>query len=109
MVKFAYFFYNMVYLGRVFYEERQRMIQKMALIAALILPLCNIPLIVKIIKRKSSEDISIIWVLGVWICIVLMAPEAFHSTDKVWKVFNIVNLVFFTAVVISVFAYRKKR
>lgn len=81
--------------------------QKIAFIAAIILPLWNIPLIVRIIHRKSSKDISIYWVFGVWICFLLMAPDAFRSSDPVWRAFNIANLILFTAVVIAVVAYRK--
>ena len=83
------------------------MTQKIALIAAIILPMWNIPLIVRIIKRKSSSDISLYWVLGVWSCFILMAPEALKSTDPVWRVFNIVNLIFFTTVAVVVLIYRK--
>lgn len=82
--------------------------QKIALIAAIILPLWNIPLIARVIKRKSSEDISMYWALGVWVCFLLMAPEAFYSADIVWRVFNIANLILFSAVVAVVLAYRKK-
>jgi len=78
-----------------------------ALIAAIVLPFWNIPLIVRIIKRKSSKDISIFWVLGVWICFLLMAPEAFGSPDLVWRTFNIVNIILFTIVVFVVLVYRK--
>ena len=85
------------------------MIEKVAFIAAIVLPLWNIPLIVRVIKRKSSEDISIYWVMGVWICFLLMAPQALTSSDIVWRAFNIMNLILFTAVVIAVLAYRKKR
>jgi len=85
------------------------MIEKVALIAAIVLPLWNIPLIVRVIKRKSSEDISIYWVMGVWTCFLLMAPQAFTSSDIVWRAFNIMNLILFTAVVIAVLAYRKKK
>ena len=81
--------------------------EKVALIAAIILPLWNIPLIARIIKRKSSKDISIHWALGVWICFLLMAPDAFRSPDPVWRVFNIMNLILFTLVVIVVMVYRK--
>lgn len=84
------------------------MIEKIALIAAVTLPLWNIPLIVRIIKRKSSNDISIYWALGVWICLLLMAPQAFTSSDIVWRTFNIANLTLFTAVLIAVLAYRKR-
>ncbi len=83
------------------------MIHKIALIAAIILPMWNIPLIVRIIKRKSSSDISLYWVLGVWTCFLLMAPEAFKSSDSVWRAFSIVNLISFTIVAIVVLIYRK--
>lgn len=83
------------------------MIHKIALIVAIILPFWNIPLIARIIQRKSSADISIFWAIGVWVCLVLMAPSAFVSADIVWKVFSIVNLILFSAVVITVLAYRK--
>ncbi|MBL7069260.1 MAG: hypothetical protein ISS34_05335 [Candidatus Omnitrophica bacterium] len=85
------------------------MLEKIAFVAAIILPLWNIPLIVRVIKRRSSSDISIFWALGVWICFVLMAPEALRSSDRVWRAFNIMNLIFFSAVVIVVLAYRKNR
>lgn len=80
--------------------------EKIALIAAIVLPLWNIPLIARVIKRKSSKDISMYWVLGVWTCFLLMAPDGFTSSDPVWRAFNIMNLILFTAVVIVVLAYR---
>ena len=83
--------------------------QEVAFIAAIVLPLWNIPLIVRVIKRKSSKDISIYWALGVWICFLLMAPAAFRSPDPVWRAFNIMNLILFTAVVIVVLAYRQDK
>ena len=82
--------------------------ERIAFVAAIVLPLWNIPLIVRIIKRKSSEDISIYWVLGVWICFLLMAPAGFRSSDIVWRAFNIMNLILFSAVAITVLIYRKK-
>ena len=85
------------------------MIEKIALVAAMVLPLWNIPLIVKVVKRKSSEDISSAWALGVWVCFLLMAPQAFGSEDIVWKVFNIMNLILFSSVVLVVFCYKKGR
>jgi len=82
--------------------------QKIALIAAIILPMWNIPFIFRIVKRGSSEDISIYWAIGVWFCLVLMAPSGFTSSDIVWRVFNIVNLALFSLVLIFVLAYRKR-
>jgi uncharacterized protein with PQ loop repeat len=81
-------------------------IDKIALVAGVVLPLFNIPLIVKIIKRRSSRDISLIWVFGVWSCILLMAPSGFQSEDIVWRIFNYVNVTLFTLVVIFVVRYR---
>lgn len=82
-------------------------IEKVGLIAAVVLPLWNIPLIVRIIRRRSSQDISLWWALGVWTCILLMAPAGFRSVDIVWRAFNIVNLTLFTAVFIVILRYRK--
>ena len=82
-------------------------IEIIGLIASIVMPLWNIPLIVRIVKRKSSEDISLSWVMGVWICALLMAPSGFMSKDIVWRCFNIVNLILFTGVVIAVLRYRK--
>lgn len=83
--------------------------QRIALIAALVLPFWNLPLIIRIIKRKSSKDISRFWAVGVWTCFALMAPEGFRSVDIVWRTFNIVNFIFFSAVLIVVLAYHKGR
>ncbi len=82
------------------------LIEKIGLIAAVILPLWNIPLILKIIKRKSSRDISLTWAVGVWFCIILMAPSGLTSQDIVWKTFNTVNVIFFSAVVLVALRYR---
>lgn len=81
---------------------------KIGLVAALILPLWNIPLIVRVYRRKSSRDISLYWALGVWVCLMFMAPSGFTSTDTVWRVFNIVNFFFFSAVTAVVVFYRWK-
>ena len=83
------------------------MIENMGLIASITMPLFNIPLIVKIIRRRSSTDISMSWVMGVWVCARLMAPSGFTSKDLIWRTFNIINLVLFTGVVIAVWRYRK--
>ncbi len=82
-------------------------IQQIGLVASIIMPLWNIPLIVRIIRRRSSTDISMSWVMGVWICALLMAPSGFTSKDIAWRCFNIVNLILFTGVVITVLRYRK--
>lgn len=84
------------------------MLHTIALIAAIVLPLWNIPLIYRMIKRRSSDDISISWAVGVWICLILMAPSGFVSKDTVWKVYNILNLVLFSGVLITVLVFHKK-
>ncbi len=83
------------------------LIEQIGLVASVALPLWNIPLMVKIIRRKSSQDISLSWLWGIWICTVLMAPSGFASEDLVWKTFNIVNLIMFSGVVIVVLKYRR--
>lgn len=83
------------------------MIKTIALIAAIVLPLFNIPLIARMIKRRSSKDISMHWALGVWICFLLMLPESLRSPDIVWRSFSIMNIVLFTFVLTAVLVYRK--
>ena len=83
------------------------LIENIGLVAGIVMPLFNIPLIVKIFRRRSSADISMSWVMGVWICALLMAPSGFTSKDMVWRCYNIVNLVLFTGVVIAVWRHRK--
>ena len=83
------------------------LIENIGLVAGIVMPLFNIPLIVRIIHRRSSADISMAWAMGVWVCCLLMAPAGFTSKDMVWRCFNIVNLVLFTGVVIAVWRYRK--
>jgi uncharacterized protein with PQ loop repeat len=80
---------------------------KLGLIAAVVLPLWNIPMIARIIKRKSSQDISLAWAIGVWVCFALMFPNGLKSPDVVWRTFNIINMVFFTSVVVVTLKYRK--
>ena len=41
-------------------------LELLALVASVVMPLWNIPLIVKIFRRKSSNDLSLSWVWGVW-------------------------------------------
>ncbi|MBL7130356.1 MAG: hypothetical protein ISS45_02985 [Candidatus Omnitrophica bacterium] len=82
------------------------MIETIGIIAAVILPFWNIPLIARIERRKSSKDISLFWVLGVWICLVFMFPAAIISDDIVFKVFSIVNIILFSLVVIQTLRYR---
>jgi len=82
-------------------------IEKIGMIAAVVLPLWNIPLIIRIVQRKSSRDISLAWVLGVWTCTLLMAPAGFVSKDMVWRLYNIINFFLFSAVMVFVLIYRK--
>ena len=75
--------------------------------AAVILPLWDIPLMVRVVRRKSSEDISMVWAVGLWATSVLMAPSAFIAGDVVAMGFNMVNVIMLTGVVIVVIKYRK--
>ena len=83
------------------------LIEQMGLAASVSLPLWNIPLIIKIVKRRSSADISMSWVMGVWACSLLMLPSGLLSKDIVLKTFSVVNILFFTGVMIAAVKYRK--
>ncbi len=82
-------------------------IQKVGTVAGVALPLFNIPLIIKLRKRKSSQDLSLSWAIGVWVCIVLMTPQALRSEDIAFKSYGVVNIIFFSIVVFFVLKYRK--
>lgn len=77
------------------------------LVAAVVMPLWNIPLIWRIVQRKTSEDISLSWAFGVWGCIALMLPSALTSSEIQLKAFGISNIFFFSWVVVVVLIYRK--
>ena len=94
-------------VARNAYFMELTVIDKIAFVGAIALPLFNIPLILRIIRRKSSQDLSLCWVLGVWACIVLMAPSGFQSPDIVWRVYNYFNITMFTGVVIATLRYRR--
>jgi len=68
------------------------------MLSGILMPFCNIPLILRTRKRGSSEDISLAWVIGVWACFVGMAPASFQTTDMVLYLFGIVNVIFFAAI-----------
>jgi uncharacterized protein with PQ loop repeat len=82
-------------------------LQATGMLAGILMPFFNIPLIVKIFRRRSSKDISLSWALGVWICIVLITPSAVRSQDNVFRIFGIINLIFFSGVMFAVFRYRR--
>lgn len=76
------------------------------MVAGIIMPLFNIPLVYKIWKRKSSSDLSLTWALGVWSTIVIMTPSAVLSSDPVFRIFGIANVILFSLVVVFVLKYR---
>lgn len=76
--------------------------QTLGVVSGVLMPFFNIPLILRIARRRSSEDISVAWVVGVWLCIVGMVPASLQSPDVVLYAFGIVNVVFFTGVLIAV-------
>ena len=82
------------------------MIKILGLIAAIVLPFWNIPLILKVSRRKSSKDFSLWWTFGVWLTLLAMLPSALTSEDLVFKVFSLANITIFTAVVVQVVRYR---
>ena len=83
-------------------------IQKIGTMGAVILPFINIPLIVRIWRRKSSKDFSLSWAIGVWTCIALMTPQALRSNDESFRAFGFLNLLFFSVVAFMVIQYRER-
>ena len=84
-----------------------KLIQHIGIVAAVVMPLFNIPLILNIQQRKSSKDLSLLWASGVFVCILLMFPVALHSPDNVFKAYSVVNTFFFGMVLAQVLRFRK--
>ncbi len=82
-------------------------IEKLGMIGGVVMPFFNIPLIIHIWKSKSSEGLSLSWALGVWVCILLMTPQAIRSEDITFRAFGIVNIIFFSIVVFFILKYRR--
>ncbi len=82
-------------------------IEKMGVVSAIVLPLFNIPLILRLIKRKSSNDFSVSWAVGVWVCIAMMTPQALKSSDTAFRAFGTFNLLFFSVVAFLILKYRR--
>jgi uncharacterized protein with PQ loop repeat len=72
------------------------------------MPLFNIPMIIRIIQRKSADDISLVWLFGVWACILLMSPAAFMSKELSFRLFGYTNVFFFTGVVFVTMKYHHR-
>ncbi|OGR94366.1 MAG: hypothetical protein A2902_02215 [Elusimicrobia bacterium RIFCSPLOWO2_01_FULL_64_13] len=77
-------------------------------LAAAILPVWNIPLVIKIFRRRSSRDISLAWVTGVECCLLAMLPSAILSRDLVFKVFGIANAALFSVVFAVVWTFHRR-
>lgn len=82
------------------------MIREIGMIAAIVMPLWNIPLIMTIERRKSSKDISVSWAIGVFVCILLMLPAALTSPDPAFRAFGAINALLFGGVVVQIVRYR---
>ncbi len=80
--------------------------EHIGLVAAIVLPFSNIPLMLTLERRKSSKDISLIWTVWVWVCLAAMLPAGIRSADPVFRVFTSINLVLFTGVLIQVVRHR---
>ena len=86
---------------------RAAMIGWLGMVSAVTLPFWNIPLVWRIQKRKCSDDISLAWAAGVWACLVGMLPSGLASPDLVFKVFSVINLLFFSSVLFQVVRFRR--
>jgi len=88
--------------------QPQNAVMVVGALAGAIMPLFNIPLIMKIRARKSAKDISLAWAWGIWVCIILQTPVALMSSDIAFKAFGVSNIFFFTAVMYNVLKYHKQ-
>lgn len=81
-------------------------IETVGFLSAILLPLWNLPLILRIRRRRSSADISLAWAVGVLVCLIGMLPSGLYSPDPIYRAFTVVNLLFFSVVVFQVLRFR---
>jgi uncharacterized protein with PQ loop repeat len=84
-------------------------IKVVGVVASVILPLFNIPLILKIRKTGSSKDYSLTWTFGIMGCTLLMFPSVLSTHDIVFKAFGIINLVTFSTVMFYILKYHRRK
>ena len=58
------------------------MIKTPGVASGILMPFFNIPLIVRIIRRGSSDDISLVWAARVWICVIGYCLPAFNRRTR---------------------------
>lgn len=80
-----------------------------SLVAGIVLPFWNIPLIVRVVKRRSSKDISLWWGVGVWASLALMLPHGLMTEEIVLRWFTISNFTLFTITFIIILMYHNSR
>ncbi|TRZ82776.1 hypothetical protein D4R86_01230 [bacterium] len=80
-----------------------------SLVAGIVLPFWNIPLIVRVVKRRSSEDISLWWGIGIWVSLALMLPHGLVTEEIVLRWFTIANFTLFTITFIIILMYHNPR
>mgnify|MGYP003981196215 FL=1 len=84
-------------------------IKVVGVVASVILPLFNIPLILKIRKTGSSKDYSLTWTFGIMGCTLLMLPAVLSTHDIGFKAFGIINLVTFSTVMFYILKYHRRK
>lgn len=82
---------------------------KISMIAGILLPFWNIPLIVRVVRRRSSKDISLYWAFGVWFCLLLMLPHGLLTEEVVLTAFTISNFTLFTITALIIIIFHKER
>ncbi len=87
----------------------ERYLEMFAMVGSVVMPFFNIPLVLRIFRRRSSDDISLLWVLGVYVCMILMFPYGILYGEFVLKAFSITNIIFFSFVVLATLWFRLKR
>lgn len=79
----------------------------LGMIGGVILPFFSLPLIFRVVQRKSSQDISMVWAIGVYSCFLIMFPSAITSEDLIYKTYSIINIILFSGVVFVTLKYKK--
>ena len=88
------------------YHMTSHWAETLGYVSSISLPLFNIPLMIHLVRRKSSKDLSLTWVLGVFFCLGGMLPAGFQSVDPIFRIFSFLNFAFFAGVTFLTLYFR---
>lgn len=81
--------------------------KELGYICSMIVPVFHIPLIMKLVRKKSSQEWSLLSVIGFWIATLGIQPWALMTDDRALTILNTLSLMFISVELVLVIKYRR--